>query len=740
MPTSEPGPIQWIQLNDFSPGIFSDWYSLNGSQPAPDGAAQMSGTYGCVASPSGGLIPGPRLVRTETEDDLDTLANMPSSEQQFNILGFRLASSINIGPDSSTLTFRPNGDKVASNFKNQAGATTNLYQSLDEVIFDSTDYITPNNISIPTHAASYACNFGTAAFSLGSSSITAIKFYIDASVPFNNATIGNETFFSSINDSGSSTSHNADTYEVFSAYTTVLTYDENPFTSAAWTEADIQEFDADYSLALNDILTPPPGAPDIGFLLSTFQIWRVRMQIVLASTATGLDPDQAFYGYQWYVSTDAGVSYKNKSLVRTYKFWDDPVSTYTPTTITTTATIAPAGPFPYGYISFDMSRSNTSAPTSVGYPVMGYQVNPHNETASAVSKAYPSNATPSTDSIADLNFTNKKLQRLFSHQDRFFGVVDADVESFGTDGNIGHEVLRALNTNNYGTDSGTNTTFVNENPSNVGAVHSSNASELLVIKVRGGGYVMRGDVLNPTIVRLPGIVPANILHIPVPTPLGLVYAGSSGVFLWTGGNSSQCISPQLETDFWIPDGTEDFLGPIGSFSYAYPFIFAPNAFMMDTRTNAWWRLKNTIDYSYAWSEVSSTGQVLFAPPFFIDGIPICDWYNLYLGTDEYQWTSQPLQKTISRLLQFREIDIVLQGIGTVTVTITGITGESATHTFEIDSPDVPIALREETSVIGQDVVVTIHSIYDGNGMGDNPAPRVYRLALAYHEDVALANE
>lgn len=64
---------QWLEIADFRAGIFSNHYSdferLRHTAPqAPLGAAQLGGTEGCVASPTGSLVPGPRWMSSKTYD------------------------------------------------------------------------------------------------------------------------------------------------------------------------------------------------------------------------------------------------------------------------------------------------------------------------------------------------------------------------------------------------------------------------------------------------------------------------------------------------------------------------------------------------------------------------------------------------------------------------------------------------------------------------------------------------
>ena len=61
--------LQWLHINDFSPGIYDNSALVNavsssplGIFPAPPGAADVANTYGCIPSVNGGIGPGPAIV------------------------------------------------------------------------------------------------------------------------------------------------------------------------------------------------------------------------------------------------------------------------------------------------------------------------------------------------------------------------------------------------------------------------------------------------------------------------------------------------------------------------------------------------------------------------------------------------------------------------------------------------------------------------------------------------------
>ena len=93
----DPNALQYIDLADFTPGIFSDWQSAGGIQPAPDGAAQLNGTFSCVASPTGGLMAAPLRVNRiqETLLEVDGAGHYPPNDNNAHITAFRVLSPVN---------------------------------------------------------------------------------------------------------------------------------------------------------------------------------------------------------------------------------------------------------------------------------------------------------------------------------------------------------------------------------------------------------------------------------------------------------------------------------------------------------------------------------------------------------------------------------------------------------------------------------------------------------------------
>lgn len=280
------------------------------------------------------------------------------------------------------------------------------------------------------------------------------------------------------------------------------------------------------------------------------------------------------------------------------------------------------------------------------------------------------------------------------------------------------------------------------------SLFSVNASELLILRGRGGAISIRGDLDNPTIVRYPGVQGTEGLpNVGTNSPIGYVYGSRAGVFAWRGGDESTYLSPQLPGAFWISQLDDDVMlrrkVNTGSFAFSDPYIFAPNNFMFDIRTESWWRYLipgGTLDDSQA-TEATACG-------FHTTGPYSGDVYALYYSVPyvsnatwkpgfrimknsrnlHYKWTSQPLTWTKKRMTEIREIILLAQGDGTIAITLSSTTQPDGAKTATFSTnlhQDSPIRLSTESfHFIGTDVVVTIEATAGVNGF---PAPEVHSI-------------
>jgi hypothetical protein len=289
------------------------------------------------------------------------------------------------------------------------------------------------------------------------------------------------------------------------------------------------------------------------------------------------------------------------------------------------------------------------------------------------------------------------------------------------------------------------TAFVEENPSGYGTFASVNANELFLVKHKGGGVVIRGSLNNPTVVKLAGVESIRgMMNIPAVTPEGCFYGTATGVWVWTGGDSSECMSPNLDGRFWEtgPYLREYRPGLKGRFSYSYPFVYAPNDWVMDVRTkeraggSGWFKLTNRIDESYPYMFYdTSWDDRVYAAPGAIDDThsTVADVYDPDVLALDYQWRSQPFIATMNKDVEFKTVVLVAQGVGVVTVTVEGLDGhDPAVEQFTIDSPDTPVRFQKPTSIRATDPIVTLHSsVPDGETSLTASAPLIHAVHLGW---------
>jgi hypothetical protein len=476
------------------------------------------------------------------------------------------------------------------------------------------------------------------------------------------------------------------------------------------------------------------------------------------------EPDQLFVAYNWYYSdTGAAGTWNRKYRLesyRPYRLANDQI------TIDTLANDIPAVQvaFPlsqrrYGFGSIDGTRSNlTSAtvpgPAHIVYSMADWTLNKVNGAWPGPSTLYSNTASRSTTTGTQFN------QAVLSHQGRVIfienqnnanwgaGVTNVLGQPFGANGvipageSVGYSDPNAFIATNVTFNA---QLFVEENPTGFGTWQSMNANELFLVKNRGGGVVIRGDVARPTVVRLPGLPSVyDATNKGALTDKGYVYGTRNGVYRWNGADTADDLAPQMGGPnggwFWKTDDDEtDYLWPgalHGTFTYAPPFVIAPNNFMFNTETNSWWRVhptptqNNTTGKIFAHWQTSTSGR-FYGVPAYISDTQTTVWsrFDPNLGASQYVWRSQPLARTRNRTLNMREINLVAQGSGTITVDIISIGGMLVSKDFIINSVDRPIIQFVPIKAQAQDVEIRITSAGDDDTTN---APVVHRIAIGYN--------
>lgn len=290
---------------------------------------------------------------------------------------------------------------------------------------------------------------------------------------------------------------------------------------------------------------------------------------------------------------------------------------------------------------------------------------------------------------------------------------------------------------------GANAIWGEEGASPIGAMLSMSANELLIIRHYGGGVLVRGDLDNPQVYRLPlahstGGYMAKACH----TPVGVFYATRDGIVRWAGGDTTEIASKQLRGDFWVPH-SEYIEGMHGRLAWWNPYVLAPNGYLLNTETGGWWRLDNPAT-PYSHYDVSAWNGKLYAFPYKAQGDGVQTWWDTFEVdklASTYSWRSQPILETLEREFNCAEIEITAQrmansmsvsGDAYVTVTLTGYTAEgtlvTSSNTFNLASTYGPQTLVQavDSNFVARFVQIGIYADSDD---ADMPAPKIFNVRL-----------
>lgn len=208
--------------------------------------------------------------------------------------------------------------------------------------------------------------------------------------------------------------------------------------------------------------------------------------------------------------------------------------------------------------------------------------------------------------------------------------------------------------------------LVPENPFGYGAVGSISAGELFLVKKRGGGVLVLGDIDAPSSVTyLPGVQPTgNFYGRGDSTQLGFVYCSQGfGAWVWNGANVSQKISTQLQDDFF---DVLDEAGLSNSENYGFfvkrwgDFILFSNGYVYSILTSSWWMLTQpgAGEHPYYHYTDAKDNHQIYVMPLKVDvtNETFLYTFDTRIGAPHYEWTSTDLYRHVTNI-QDRVIDI-----------------------------------------------------------------------------------
>lgn len=301
-----------------------------------------------------------------------------------------------------------------------------------------------------------------------------------------------------------------------------------------------------------------------------------------------------------------------------------------------------------------------------------------------------------------------------------------------------------------------------ENPVGYHVMQSLSYDELLLIKSRGGALRIRGDLMAFTAEAFPYVRSTGYTNNRgTNTPRGFSYpVDGSGVWMWTGGQVSEFITPHLDDDFWrvplIAAGASESAGEVVEMGFLhYPsqatqwgdFVMYPNNWLWDAArdpTNqdpksAWWRIVDPspvgededegdgftiVRWTADWRQTRCYGTPtgVFDP----DNVCVYEFDRQIPHAATFRWMSHPMSDTLEREVELGAIVVVASGKGAVRVrafTAGNPTGEE--QMFDVDgTPSAPTVLQLGYNVAGAQLAFDVRSTSDNPS---NEAPTVHEI-------------
>lgn len=479
----------------------------------------------------------------------------------------------------------------------------------------------------------------------------------------------------------------------------------------------------DYSLTYD---TLPDGALTGG---REYQVtgFAVGNQPILATSGSRLH--ELFFGIQWIDGTN-----RKFSLRRYRSFdvtWDTALATSSTTTLPTTDE--------YVNNTFVNSRALRSAPTSPGVPTV--TTNYYDLGSVKNTYQFPNDATPATTSVFT-TFTTRAASMLVAHQGRIIFLERTTYAHGATGSIITNEDLYWTVVNDSDTlSSSIASVFSPENVSGYAAAFPMSANELFAVKRFGGAVTINGDIDDPTVINLPS-VPSAYPGLPCASPIGVVYLGSQGgVYAWSGGDSAQPISQQLEDFFWFVNGSK-----LLEYRHVLAFsgtdhVLLPDCWVYNVHLNSWWRLEDTtLLRQVIWNfqvGLTTLFPVIYGATLSFNATtstPIIYGWDTGTPASSFSWQSHPLPMSVDRLIEVREVIVEALGAGTVTITFTAKGGATDSQTFTFSSTSLPVKIRRDFRIYGDNILLRIESAHASSGA----APTVTAVRIGYRVGSSVA--
>ncbi len=282
--------------------------------------------------------------------------------------------------------------------------------------------------------------------------------------------------------------------------------------------------------------------------------------------------------------------------------------------------------------------------------------------------------------------------------------------------------------------------FAAEQPFGYGAVGSISAGELFMVKCRGGGLIIQGDINNPTVTFLPGVRPTGVVFGRADSnESGLFYCTQTdGCHIWTGGSTSQKISNQLDDNFFVASN----IVPSRYFNYFCKrwdrYMLVSNNWLYDQQTGSWWRMLDpSVASLFAYDEAFSINQFYGAINQVTDDTTVAFFkFDKTVPASSYRWRSLPIRISENRLVDLRQVVVRASnpygGAGNATIQAYGVDDDGNVIDFDLITINLaamtrPQMFRINGDVKSEDLTVGV-TVTAPTGQ---PAPVIHSLSLGY---------
>lgn len=452
---------------------------------------------------------------------------------------------------------------------------------------------------------------------------------------------------------------------------------------------------------------------------------------------------ELWFGFQWFFNS-SGKLKETKRISRYLRAYQSPV--WEDITENTMDGI----PDPGGILTprpcvFAFTTANPDDPTTIGIPIIAFVFN-------EIVGYFPDHETPDVSSVRDIPkppLPFPQPWRVVAHQGRL-AIFPLNVYHHGGQGALipngeGFYWTKINNPTELAPEWSTDPEewmgfydgrFQSESPTGWRSVASLSANELLLFKGKGGAVVIRGDLDDPVVINLPNVTDTGFSRLHgTPSPIGYVYAAdAAGVWVWSGSDSSQHISRQLDDMFWRPVSDEPYFSTESNMKNWREWVIAPNGWLLDTDGMGWWRYHDPDLPVLARHDTDWTSRWLYASPLdFSHENPVVAYeFDRRTPRRSFSWKSHPFAGGMQRQAQAREVILSSSGFGEVRVSVISRDGQMSTRTFRVEN-EFPDAIRKDISIAGSHLQLKIESVGDPG----HPAPTVYEVRVGIQERMRL---